>query len=94
LIYIEGLEWDEENERHISRHSVLPTEVEEAVEGRLHAYKHKGRLVILGRSEVGRYLLVVLEHQRRGFWRPVTARDMDPKERRLLQRVLTKKGVK
>ena len=79
---IEGLVWDEEAEEHIARHGVVFWEVEEAVANIRYAKRSRGRLVILGQTEAGRYLTVVLDEEDDGFWFPVTARPATENERR------------
>lgn len=86
---IEKISWDQETVDHISNHSVSPEEVEEVLfneeapplfmrgrEGRHHAY---------GRTGGGRLLLIVwvLRHRKT---RIITARDMNPKEKRFYRR--------
>ena len=43
----------------------------------------EGLYRVFGRTQAGRYLLVVLAGQGAGVWRVVTARDMTSQERRL-----------
>lgn len=83
---IRGLHWDERNEEHIARHGVRWWEVEEAVFGYSYRYKHRGRLMVLGQTEGGRHLAVVLEDLGQGLWLPITARDMKVSEQRLFQK--------
>jgi hypothetical protein len=82
---ITTLWWDDENVEHIARHHVSPGEVEEVCFGTermiLRAEK-AGRYVVLGRTEAGRYLTVVVTAPHKGRSRVITARDMSAKERR------------
>ena len=79
--------WDEENIDHLGRHGVHPEEVEEACYHRPYVLKGKGRsYLILGRTNDGRYLLVVLRYQGKGLARTVTARDMTEAEKRFYQK--------
>ena len=76
--------WTPWARHHIwDRHKVDATEVEEACFGE--AYRFVGRdgcHTILGRTEAGRYLFIVIVSMSGGRARVVTARDMDPIERR------------
>lgn len=84
---IDELVWDEENERHIARHGVLPDEVEEVCFGRHYAWRQgQRRYIVLGQTEAGRYLTVFLDRLFGYRFRPVTARNMTQRERRLYQR--------
>jgi uncharacterized DUF497 family protein len=59
--HIERLIWDEWNRNHISKHSVLPEEVEEVIAGdRLDRATYKGRLQLVGATAAGRILSVVV----------------------------------
>ncbi|MFQ5813331.1 MAG: BrnT family toxin [Anaerolineae bacterium] len=82
---ITTLVWDDENVEHIARHHVSPTEVEEICFGPekvvLRAEK-AGRYVVLGRTEAGRYLTVVITTPHKGRARVITAREMVDKEHR------------
>lgn len=77
-----------EREAHIwEKHRVTRDEVEEAcfneplvVRGR------EGCHVVLGQTEAGRYLHVVVVLMNRGRARLITARDVTPQERRYYQR--------
>lgn len=83
---IEKFEWDEANQRHLTRHQVEPEEAEEIFVGRVYLRRsYSGRYLAYGRTLDGRYLLVVFELQGTTV-RVVTARDMTPKEKRLYRR--------
>lgn len=75
--------WDEWNIEHISRHGVDQDEVDEVCSSRHFAIKSgKDKMAVWGQTASGRYLLVIL-----GIWEydeyyPVSARDMDEKEKR------------
>lgn len=63
-------------------------EVEEVCFG-AHTLLHTrgvGKIVLLGQTQAGRYLFVVLASRSRREYRPVTARDMTDAERRLYLR--------
>lgn len=81
-------EWDEDNLEHIARHKVEPEEAEEAILDvnrhpfpAHHGPKGEKRKGIIGKTEVGRILVIILEKTARGF-RVITAREATPKEKR------------
>lgn len=88
MIHIRRLVWDGWNIDHIARHKVTPEEAEEVchsdfllLEGK------KGRLLIIGLTQQGRMLAVVLDPESEaGVYYPVTARSAATKERRLYQK--------
>lgn len=56
------LAWSDESEAHIAKHDVTPREVEQVVNAR-HRWEHPGvddSTLVYGRTDAGRYLLVVL----------------------------------
>ncbi len=84
---IRGFDWDERNIDHMARHGVNPEEAEEA------CYNHplilktrEPHYLIYGRTDDGRYLLVVGAYLGKGIIRIITARDMAETERKLYQR--------
>lgn len=77
------LEWDDENVDHIWFHRVLPEEVEEVLKSRyLFERGRKSRYYVLGQSEGGRYLFIVMEQTVSARFRVITARDMEQPERK------------
>ncbi len=84
---ITDLEWDGSNEEHIARHRVWPDEVDEVClgSGSLAVRIRRGRYRVLGQTESGRYLTVILDGVGGGRFYPVTARDSTDNERRRLQ---------
>ena len=75
---IESLEWDDENVEHIARHGVNPDEVEDVCSGLNISEKQGNRRYILsGQSREGRYLNIVVETISEGFFRPITAYQMN-----------------
>jgi hypothetical protein len=64
--------WDDQNIAHIARHSVIPPEVEQVVFGDDAVFLdadtpwRPGRLVVLGRTGVGRHLAVYLDRPASG----------------------------
>jgi uncharacterized DUF497 family protein len=91
---IDGLSWDDKAEDHIARHNVDIDEVEEAVRNIRYAKRSAGYLLLIGQSDAGRFLTVVLDHEGDNFWYPVTARDASSAERKLVGRRAAAKGRK
>lgn len=85
---VNRFEWDSGNTEHISRHNVVPDEVEEVFtdEAAMFFRSRSGRFIALGRTEVGRYLTVVYERKEGGVIRVVTSFDMDEKSKRRYRR--------
>ena len=92
LRVIRDLYWRPDRVEHVARHAVTPEEVDEAVFGdpggvllRVGPAERNPEETLyryLGRTEAGRYLLVVLLYLGEGLAMPVTARDMTANERR------------
>jgi hypothetical protein len=61
-------------------------EVEQAVGNLEYVRRSRGYYLTLGQTDAGRYLVVILDDEGDGVWYPVTARDMQRSERRLLRR--------
>ncbi len=80
---IAGFEWDDWNIEHIGRHGVTLAEVEEACYYQPLTLKSKrGSYLVLGQSQEGRYLAIVIKHKEKNIIRVITARDMNEAERR------------
>jgi uncharacterized DUF497 family protein len=92
MIVIDRLIWDEKNRAHIARHDVSISEVEEVCHNHpVFISGHSGRLMVIGPSDSGKALFVVLDPKDgKGIWYVVTARSADRKERSLYT---TMKGV-
>lgn len=76
------LQWDPGNEAHIRRHDVVPIEVTEVCDGEPMAERgYEGRMLLIGPTEAGRMLTVVLDLLSSGAYYPVTARPASRKER-------------
>jgi len=86
---IEKISWDEDTAEHISRHSVSPEEVEEALfnedEPPLILRGREGRYLSYGKTAGGRFLLIALTVLHRKT-RIITARDMSEKEKQHYRR--------
>ena len=84
MIRIDGLAWDERSEEHIAVHGVTFDEVEQAVMNLLYARRSGPYQLVIGQTESGRYLTVILDYEGGGLWYPVTARPTSRAERRLV----------
>lgn len=74
--------WDDFNIAHIGEHDVSVAEVEDICNGKVEVYLgHSGRFMVIGKTEAGRTLSVVLAQKVKGAFYPVTARDASRKER-------------
>jgi uncharacterized DUF497 family protein len=87
FLSLEGFEWDLGNIDHIKKHLVLPKECEEVFANKpiivsndkLHSKTEK-RFYVLGKTILGRKLVVVFTKRRKQI-RIVSARDQNKKER-------------
>ncbi len=87
MLYIEELIWEERNIEHIVQHGVTMDQVEEVCYS--DALFKRGRnqiLEVYGQTEDGRYLVVFLAKRGKGAYYPVTARDMNDRERKTYHR--------
>ncbi len=82
---IAELFWDDWNEEHTARHGVEPMEVEEVVAGGMsYVARVRGeRYGIIGQTDAGRYLTIVVEREMGNVFYVVSARPADLGERRL-----------
>jgi uncharacterized DUF497 family protein len=86
-VVVSGFEWDDDNVLHIARHEFTPDEVEEVFVGAFKIRRGRQKLYLaLGETLDGRLAFVVFRRLSRGTVRVVTARDMEPAERRLFRR--------
>jgi len=84
-ITIEKLIWDEWNITHISRHQIKYHEVEQACYHYLKALKtYNNRIMILGQSNNGKLITVILAKQIKNNYYVVTARNMSKEERKFI----------
>ena len=81
---IKKLIWEEWNIAHISRHNILPGEVEEICQTSSHTENaEKGRIRITGLTKEERLISAFLDPETDdGIYYPVSARDASKKERR------------
>lgn len=90
-IRLTDLVWDEWNQEHIAKHNVSIKNVEEAVTHIItHRKGKKGRIVLIGRSGT-RLISVIAKPKSHHRFYPVTARDSDKKERRMVYEKESKK---
>jgi len=84
---IKNLIWDEWNIDHIARHGVKPEEAEQVCTGKYFIKRGRnGTYMVIGQTQTGRYLTLLLSPRGSGKFYPVTARDSDYKERKLLKK--------
>lgn len=80
---IRNLIWDEWNIVHTAQHGVDQEEIEEICSSRNFAIKSgKGKVAVWGQTENGRYVLVILGRREFDDYYPVSAREMDEREKR------------
>jgi uncharacterized DUF497 family protein len=83
-IRIGQLIWDEFNSEHIKKHNVTKEEANEVIRKvNAHREGYSGRIILIGRAGK-RILAILLAPKGEGKYYPVTVRDADKKERRLL----------
>ncbi len=84
-IKISQLIWDEWNTEHIKKHNVTIAEVKEAIQNiNAHRKGYAGRILLIGRAGK-RTLAIVVAPKENSKYYPVTVRDADKKERRLVR---------
>jgi len=82
-IEIEELQWDVFNTGHIKKHAVTIVEIEEACRKIIYVDITYGRRYLLvGRTDVGRLISIVLTQKRKNAYYVVTARDSSRGERK------------
>ena len=89
MLIVRRLIWDTWNTQHVARHRIIPDEVETVCHKNplvLRGQK-KGRLVLIGETEEGRILGVILEAKGKGQYYPVTAYDGDANDKALYSRL-------
>ena len=86
------LQWTQSIVDHIYRHRVTPEEVEEVIhEGKPFVRRGPGsgrgrRYYVLGQTQAGRYLQIVLGRERGTTFKVITARNMKDDERRFYKK--------
>lgn len=87
LVRIYELVWNEDNEEHVARHGVDRDEVDEVPSNRPFITRGRGGTYrVIGQSDGGRILMVVVAPRGGGRFYVVTARDADADERRAYRR--------
>ena len=88
VVYVRQLIWDIKNSRHISKHAVVPDEVEEVCHSDPLVIKEKkGRVGVIGETVDGRILKVILQSKGKNTYYPITAYEPDTGELALYKRV-------
>ena len=83
-IIVKKLIWDDYNIEHIKKHKVAVSEVENLAKNMaVHKRVKKGRYLMIGRVGT-RILSAVISRKGSGVYFPVSARDSDKYERRIL----------
>ena len=84
MVTVRELVWENWNKSHIARHSVSKNEVEEVCQGQHVTSKtYAGRLRVIGRTNNGKSLTIILAPKDKGKYYPVTARPASRKERKI-----------
>lgn len=77
------LVWDDWNREHIKKHNVEIAEVEDIYKSKfITEQSYQKRILILGRTNQGRLLTIVISDEKQENPYVVSARDMSVKERR------------
>ncbi len=80
---IRNLIWNEWNTEHATRHGITQDEIEEVCFSRNFNIKSgKSKVAVWGQAESGRYILVILGVREYGDYYPISAREMDEREKR------------
>lgn len=80
---IKKLVWDEWNREHIAKHNVEQEEIIEVCQTKnIFTRGRSGSYKMIGQTDNGRYLTIILSPRAGGYFYPMTARDADDKEKR------------
>ena len=80
-VKIDKLVWDEWNIQHIAKHNVIPKEVEEALHKKFIVKEsYRSRLSLVGKTEAGRIITIIVHEDQKNIYYVVTARDADELE--------------
>lgn len=86
---IRNLIWDEWNVEHTAKHGVSQDEIEEVCFAKHFDIKNgTGKTAIWGQSSAGRYLMIILGIREYGNFYPISARDMEEKEKKFYKKWL------
>ncbi len=82
------LEWDERAVEHVERHGLRRAEVEQVVSNSRSRWLRSGRerYIVLGQTDSGLFVKVVLDPLEHGRYYPVTAYDMSEAEKQAYRR--------
>ena len=85
-ITIARIIWDAKNIEHIARHNVITVEVEQVLHSNFSARStYRARLMIIGKTESGRILTIIVHEDDAEIFYVVTARDSSPEECQIYQ---------
>ena len=76
-------EWTDNNVEHIRRHNVEIGEIESIFQYKIYKKKIRGRLQILGKTNGGRIIMVIIERIKKGTYKVISARDANYSEKDL-----------
>lgn len=86
---ISRLVWDEWNAEHTAKHGVDQEEIEDVCFSKHFQIKSgKLKLAVWGQSSVGRYLIIILGIRGYGDFYPISARDMEEREKKFYKKWL------
>lgn len=88
----DDITWDERADDHIAAHGVRYIEVKQAVDNILHAHRSGKYMLVIGQTESGRYITVILDDEGDGLWYPVTAMPTRQSEMKFVRRRKGKRG--
>ena len=85
VLELNELIWDSFNSKHISKHGLTQDEIIQACINQLEVFETKlGRLLLVGKTDAGKTVSVILAPKGTGKYYPVTARFSSRKERKIL----------
>lgn len=88
MISIDKLIWNDWNIVHIAKHNVTPDEVEQVCHSKYVTFEtYKRRIALIGPTETGHMIFIILAPKEEGVYYPVTARVADRKERAYYQKM-------
>ena len=94
MFHVNRLIWDNWNVAHIARHEVTPDEVEQVCHSEPMVSKtYDKHLRLIGSTDGGRILTIIIASQGEDVYYPVTARAASRKERRRYREYKDKKNI-
>lgn len=86
---IRNLIWNEWNVEHTAKHGISQEEIEEACFTKHFDIKNgKSKIAVWGQSSVGRYVIIILGIRECGDFYPISARDMEEREKKFYKKWL------